>query len=485
MRPIRSLQIRLPLLAVGILAISLAFSAFVMFETLLLTGQRRLDDSLDRETQRLRETIALSIPAALESSDEPAPTDDAFHDVIADYLERHDRSDDTMTIVRIGDEVLTTADAPTALELLRDSSELDEITPSATSGLTTVESSQGDIRLSTLPIRTSEGDVSIVIGASLDDVRSNATRSLARTGAAAGIGLLVAGILLAVSIRRILRPLNDLATAARDAELQELGARVTPRSSDDEVSQLAREFNRMLDRLEVSLADQRRFMAQVSHELRTPVTIARGHLELLDRTPAADAETVHEIAELVRSELMTMQRLIADLMTLGRAKDVDFVVPEPVRLRDFFDELQLRVVGLGTRRVRFEAVPDEMVQIDPDRLAQAVLNLVNNAARHATDHTEIVVGAATTAGSLVVQVSDDGAGIDERLLGSLFEPFVHAADAHGSTGLGLSVVKAVAEAHRGLVEIASGPSGTTVTIRVPHTPFPVTTRDEAQPTMPS
>jgi signal transduction histidine kinase len=114
-----------------------------------------------------------------------------------------------------------------------------------------------------------------------------------------------------------------------------------------------------------------------------------------------------------------------------------------------------------------------------------VLNLVNNAALHATDHTAIVVGASTTASSLVVEVADDGAGVDERLLGSLFEPFVHAEDAHGSTGLGLTVVKAVAEAHRGLVEITSGSTGTTVTIRVPHTPFPVTIDDEARPTMPS
>ncbi|MGB0113811.1 MAG: HAMP domain-containing sensor histidine kinase [Ilumatobacteraceae bacterium] len=485
MRPARSLQVRLPLLAVGILAISLAFSAFVMFETLLLTGQRRLDDSLDRETQRLRETIALSIPSALASGEGPAPTDDEFREVITDYLERHARSDDTMTIVRIGDDVLTTADAPTALELLRDSSELDEIAPDATTGLITVGSSQGDIRLSSLPIRTVDDDVSIVVGASLDDVRSNATRSLWRIGAAAGIGLLVAGILLAYSIRRILRPLNDLATAARDAELQELGARVTPRSTDDEVSQLAREFNRMLDRLEVSLAEQRRFMAQVSHELRTPVTIARGHLELLERAPAGDTESVHEIAELVRSELLTMQRLVTDLMTLGQAKDVDFVVPEPVRLREFFDELQLRIVGLGTRKIRFEPVPDEMVHVDPDRLAQAVLNLVNNAALHATGHTEIVLGATTTASSLVVTVTDDGVGIDERLLGSLFEPFVHSEDAHGTTGLGLSVVKAVAEAHHGVVEITSDSTGTAVTITIPHAPFPVSTSDQAQPTVPS
>jgi signal transduction histidine kinase len=218
----------------------------------------------------------------------------------------------------------------------------------------------------------------------------------------------------------------------------------------------------------------------VSHELRTPVTIARGHLELLERTDAADDGSVREVAELVRAELMTMQRLIADLMTLGRAKDDDFVSLEPVRLREFFDELHLRVVGLGTRQVQFEPVPDEIVQIDPDRFAQAVLNLVNNASLHATDHTRIAVGASTTPSSLVVTVADEGAGVDERLLDSIFEPFVHAEGAHGSTGLGLSVVKAVAEAHRGLVEITSGPDGTTVTIRVPHAPFPVASDDTAR-----
>ncbi len=127
-------------------------------------------------------------------------------------------------------------------------------------------------------------------------------------------------------------------------------------------------------------------MASVSHELRTPITIARGHLGLLDGVRSGDGEHVREIVELVRSELMTTQRLVTDLMTLCRADDDDFVILEPVRLRDFFDDLHVRVVGLGTRCVRFEPVPDETVRIDRDRLAQAVLDLVTNASLHALDH---------------------------------------------------------------------------------------------------
>lgn len=468
----RSLQFRLPLLAVGVLAISLAFSALVMFETLLLTGERRLDDSVERETLRIREAIAVRLPSALEASTASPPTAAELTAMIAGYLDVQDRSDETMTIVRIGDSLLSTADAPTALELLRDRGELPAFAEDRAGGLDTVASSQGDIRVASLPLRVEDGEATIMVAGSLEDVRSIAVSALGRISAAAGIGLVVAGVLLVFSIRRLLRPLNALATAARAAELEQLGTRVNLRNSTDEVGQLANEFNRMLDRLEGSVNDQRHFMAAVSHELRTPITIARGHLELLEGLDQRDDDgLVQEVVELVRAELMIMQRLVADLMTLGRAADDDFLVIEDVRLREFFDDLHLRVVGLGTRHVRFEPVADEVVAFDADRVAQAVLNLVTNASIHAIDHTKIVISAHAASTMFTVSVEDDGAGVQERLLGSLFEPFVRSETAHGSTGLGLSVVKAVADAHGGTVEFTTSQQGTTVRLQIPRNPI--------------
>ncbi len=470
----RSLQFRLPLIVIGVLAVSLAFSAFVMYETLLLTDQRRLDDSVEREFLRAREALALTLPAALAGSSAAPPSSAELVETMDAYLAERSRDEATMTIVRAGSDLLTTDDAPTTLELLRDEGRLPVAVEDADGSITTVASARGDLRIAALDVRATDGDPQVLVAGSLSDVRDAAVRSLARISAAAGIGLIVAAGLLVVGIRRVLRPLSSLASTARASELQALGARVELTSSTNEVGLLAAEFNRMLDRLERSVDDQRRFMASVSHELRTPITIARGHLELLEdrsRSTATAATgsdaTVDDVVDLVRAELLTMQRLVADLMTLGHAGEEDFVHLEAVRLRELFDELHLRIVGLGTHGVRFAAVPDDVVQVDPDRLAQAVLNLVTNAAVHAPTRTRIIVGALSDDTALVVYVDDDGAGIDERVLGSLFEPFVRSESAHGSTGLGLSVVRAVAEAHGGTVEVTTTELGTRVGIRIP------------------
>lgn len=463
----RSLQVRLPLIAIVVLAASLAFSAFVVFEALLLTGEARLDDAIEKERLRVREHIALSVPGALPGASAQLPTADELVESVSAYLERQDRSDEHMVVVEVGGQVLTTPDAPTPLELLRERGQL----PAAPSSneLSTTDTPEGEVRVAGMDLRSRDGDAQAMVVGSLGEVRSNAFVALGRISIAAVIGLFVAGVLLWLVIRRVLRPLHDLASAARDAELEHLGERVPLRGRADEVGELAREFNRMLDRLEASVAEQRQFMTAVSHELRTPITVARGHLDLLSAV-ATDlpAGQIPEAVVLVRDELVRMQRLVSDLLTLGRSGDDDFVVRAPVRLREFFDELQLRVVGLGARGVVFEPIDDVEVRVDADRIAQAMLNLIVNADIHAARRTRTVVGALVDDRWVALYVSDDGGGVDDQLRARLFEPFVRSEETSASTGLGLSVVKAVTDAHGGEVGLDTGSSGTTVTIRVPH-----------------
>ncbi len=470
----RSLQIRLPLIAIAVLALSLAVSAFIVFEALLLTSEGRLDDSVEGESLRLREFIALASPGALEDGQGGAPSEAELTEIVERFLDQDDRSAQYMTVVRIGGQLFTTADAPGALELLRDGGQLPSLGASDAGQLTTVDTPQGEVRLLGLALSVADGDdASAVVLGSLDDVRTKAYIALGRISTAAAIGLLLAGALLAWVIRRMLRPLNELATAARDAELEHLGDRVELRGRGDEVDELAREFNRMLDRLEASVFEQRRFMSAISHELRTPITIARGHLDLLDGASGDEiAAQAPEAIGLVRDELLRMQRLVTDLMALGRAADDDFVIPEHISLRDFFDELLLRVVGLGTRNVVIEPTDDINIVADPDRLAQAILNLIVNADLHAKSHTTIRVGCTASPDNVALFVSDDGAGVDAAIRETLFEPFVKAEGRRGSTGLGLSVVSAIAAAHQGAVWLDTGPKGTTVSLLIPLHPNP-------------
>ena len=153
--------------------------------------------------------------------------------------------------------------------------------------------------------------------APLEPIRQEALRSAFLIGAASLVALIVGGILLGVTLRRSLTPLQELAATARSTHLQSLDMRVVEPETDDEVGALAREFNHMLERLQAASDQQRTFMASVSHELRTPITIARGHLELLTSKafddPAARAETV----EILEEELARMGRLVEDLFAIA------------------------------------------------------------------------------------------------------------------------------------------------------------------------
>jgi two-component system, OmpR family, sensor kinase len=266
----------------------------------------------------------------------------------------------------------------------------------------------------------------------LAPVRAEALEATRLLGAAAGLTLVLGGILLAASLWRSLTPLTDLARTARSTELRSLDARVEVPDTEDEVGALAREFNTMLDRLDAASAAQREFMASIGHELRTPITIARGHLELLRTADPGDASAVAETTAILEDELGRMGRLVEDLMAIARSEMEDFVRPRPLELVQWFEELELKLAGLPAGpTVRILPPPPITVDVDPDRLAQAVLNLVNNAQVHTPPDTRIEVRAVAGTDHVAIEVADDGPGIPEAIREQVFDPFVRG-DTPGS-----------------------------------------------------
>lgn len=467
-RSTRSLRVRVLATALAVFVISLAVTSFLAYELLLNDGRRDADVVLAREQDRFARSMGELLPEAQEEVPDREPVD-SLRAAVRRYLQLNPSTASYWTIITFEDgQRLAAANGPPELEPLFhgvDGQTLPSGTPNA---VETMSTSAGDVRTASVPVML-DGDqaATLQIVAPLDPVRAEAIEAALRVTAAAGLALLVGGALLALSLWRSLAPLGALANAARSTELRTLDTRVEEPGTDDEVGMLAREFNTMLDRLEQASVQQHEFMASIGHELRTPITIARGHLEVLgnlDRDDGAFAETV----AILHDELGRMSRLVEDLMAIARAEMDDLVRPREVELVQWFEDLELRLSGTDAAAdVVILPPPPVQVRIDPDRLAQAVFNLAINAHVHTPAGTPVRIHAAVAADRLIVSVSDEGQGIPEGIRDDVFTPFTRAGDVPGSTGLGLAVVRAVAEAHGGEVLLFTGEEGTRFDLVLP------------------
>jgi two-component system, OmpR family, sensor histidine kinase MprB len=271
------------------------------------------------------------------------------------------------------------------------------------------------------------------------------------------LALVVAGVALAallgrLAARHVVAPVSRVTEAARHiAQTEDLGRRIEV-TSQDEVGELATRFNAMLDTLEGSIAAQRQLVADASHELRTPVTSLRTNIEVLEEGELEPAERARVIAD-VQAQAEELGALVADLIELARG-DQPRPVLEDVRL----DALVVEAVERARRHapdVEFDAALEPAVlEGVPDRLARAVNNLLDNAARHGT-RVWVAVGPDG------VRVRDNGVGLDPDELPHIFDRFYRGASARGrpGTGLGLAIVRQVAEQHGGTVAARNAQGG--------------------------
>lgn len=336
--------------------------------------------------------------------------------------------------------------------------------------IASADTSLGTLRYVAVPVRV-EGDPAegLYVVAYARDLEQAAVADVFRTYAAVClVALVVVGAVGLAVAGRLLQPVRLLSETAQRISETDLSDRI-PVTGRDDLSQLARTVNAMLDRIESAFAMQRQFLDDAGHELRTPITIVRGHLELMDATDSSD---VAETRALALDELDRMQRLVDDLVVLAKAQRPDFVRPEPVEVDRLIDDVMDKARPLGDRDWQIDARVDVMLELDEQRITQALLQLISNAIRFTAPGQTIAIGGRIDDGILQLWVRDTGSGIAPDEAEKIFERFGRAAIGRGGegSGLGLAIVRAIAEAHHGRIVLYSTPGhGATFVIEIPAT----------------
>ncbi|BCY05445.1 ATP-binding protein [Actinoplanes sp. L3-i22] len=333
-----------------------------------------------------------------------------------------------------------------------------------------------------------EGDV-YYVGLSLERTNSTLLTVAGFTGCIVLGSLLIAGWGGALIVRRTLKPLDRVAaTASRVAELRldrgevQLAQRVPEQDTDPrtEVGQVGAALNRMLDHIGSALESRhasemqvRQFVADASHELRTPLAAIRGYAELSRRSRQPVPDELAHVLGRVESEAKRMTALVEDLLLLARLDAGRPLAQDPVDLTMLAVDATSDAHATAPRHYWQLDLPDEPVTVigDGARLHQVLANLLANARTHTPEGTTVTVKVGTMPNAAVLQVIDNGQGIQADLVPHIFERFARGdssrSRAAGSTGLGLSIVHAVVMSHRGKVGVQSRPGQTIFTVMLP------------------
>lgn len=292
-------------------------------------------------------------------------------------------------------------------------------------------------------------------------------RTVALVGSAAA-ALALAVVLALVLARLIARPIEGVTVAAGRIAAGDLSARIPlgrrRQRSESETARLAASFNAMADSLQALEASRRAMVADIAHELRTPLTVMRGRLEAME-DGVVDL-SIEEVRDL-HAQVLVLSRLVDDLRTLSLADAGRLSLR--VEEVDLSDLARLAAasyrVQADAKRVRLDvAAPGTApVLADRERLMQVIGNLLDNAIRHTPEEGRVLLAIATPPGQVTLEVRDTGPGVPPGQERRIFERFVRTDDARsrasGGSGIGLAIVKALVELHRGHVRASNAPDG--------------------------
>jgi signal transduction histidine kinase len=281
----------------------------------------------------------------------------------------------------------------------------------------------------------------------------------------------LASLALARSFAAPIRAMRDFAVRTGNGRF---GERLEVRRGD-EIGELATELSLMGKRLASQETERKAFLANIAHELRTPVTNVMVTIEALANGAADEPELRERLLTCSRDEMVRLNKLIEELMELGRLEAGGIALQRQRVELSYLVGKAVRALSCRTEARRVQvlcSVDDVEVEVDPDRICQVLLNLIDNAIKHSGPETVVAVRSRAERGHLVLQVIDEGQGIAREHLPRIFEQFYMADPARqgSGAGLGLAIAKRIVEAHGGEIHAESEVGvGTCFTIRLPLT----------------
>ncbi len=336
------------------------------------------------------------------------------------------------------------------------------------------------VRVCTRPFQSPDGRTYIAQAGYLLDRMST---SLARFRRICIIALFLVVLLAVIGGRiianRSLRPIQAMIAKARHITAQKLNERLPSRGTGDELDQLAATLNGMLARIQRHVGRLRQFTADAAHELRSPLAALRGNAEVALSHPRSESELRHVLEDSI-DHYDRLTRMTDDLLLLARADaGHDILRREPVRLdRVVHDVVDLYTPLARDRGIEFKSTITNDIRLHGDgaRLRQLVGNLVDNAVKYTESPGQVSASASATDGTAHLTIADTGVGIPPDHLPHIFDRFYRidaarsAEHGHGA-GLGLSICRAIAEAHGGRLDLTSTPgTGTVVRLTLPLSP---------------
>jgi signal transduction histidine kinase len=274
-------------------------------------------------------------------------------------------------------------------------------------------------------------------------------------------GLVLVVVFGSKASRKFLSPVHQMTETVKEISIKDLGRRIDVRGSKNELKDLAKTFNEMLDRIQNSVEQQNQFISDASHELRTPISVIQGYADLLDRWGKNDRAVLEESIESIKSEAENMKELVEKLLFLARGdRNAQKLERSKFSLNELIGEL-IKETRIIDKEHILKNEHNDKIDIWADRklMKEALRIFIDNSIKYTPSGGAIMLDSYLRKSEAVIVVSDTGAGIAEKDIPHIFDRFYRAdksrTKSSGGTGLGLSIAKWIIDQHNGKISVWS------------------------------